>query len=137
MTERKNAPALDSQRAFEESIKERLRKDIGGLIPDAVLAQLVEKAIQGMFFTRRERKGGGYYDRTQILPSWFKEEVQKTPKSQIDGCVKNYFASHGDAIAHAVEKELVAHAPGLLAELLIGCFSAKVEKTKYAVEQSF
>lgn len=61
---------------FQGLMVERLRADVGKLIPDEKLAELVEQVIQKMFFTRKETTSE-YGSRISEEPSWFEVEVEK------------------------------------------------------------
>jgi hypothetical protein len=74
---------LTPQQLFEEKIKARLRAEIGDLIPDDVLKDLLGKAIQEMFFTRRESRPDNWHGK-HIFPSWFEETVGQLLRDRLD-----------------------------------------------------
>src|SRR5580698_1104647 len=98
-----NENQLTPQQQFENSIKDRLRKDIGDLLPNEVLAELVKKAIEDMFFVKRTTRDSYGYTTTSV--SWFEEEVAKQMKTQIAETIKAHFIENGRIIAKAIETE--------------------------------
>lgn len=74
---------LTPQKAFEEKVKDRLREDIGTLIPDEVLAEMVQKAIKEIFFSSKGESWQSTYE-----PSWFKKEIDSLMRSKINAYVE-------------------------------------------------
>lgn len=68
---------------FEKTISEKLRKDIGDLLPDEALQGLVNRAVENMFFSEREEKTGGFHSTTIKKPPFFVEEVSKLAEPMI------------------------------------------------------
>lgn len=116
--------ALTPQQQFEENIKDRLRKDVGSLLPDDVLAKLVEKSVQEIFFTRTvEKDRYGYVQKDE--PSWFTKEVDRQLKGSIAAALTNYFEQNKEAISKLVVEHIVAKTPQVLASIIVGAFLAK------------
>jgi len=87
---------------FYERLAAKLRDDIGGMLPDEVLNQLVAKAVEEEFFKPRTVRVGGHYSTvTEERPSWFVEEVGKAAKPLVEAMVKDYVAEHTDEIKKA------------------------------------
>lgn len=104
---------LTPQQKFEDKLRERLRADIGDLIPDEVLKELVDKTIQkGFFEQRRDGKG-----------SWFEEEVRKLLQSRIQEIIQRYMKDNRDAIATKATEIIVANGPRMLGNVLVSMFS--------------
>lgn len=122
--------SLTPQQQFEEGIKDRIRKDIGDLIPDSVLAQLTEKAIQETFFTKRVIKRE--YGREDIKPSWFEETVKSLLEGTMRRHVDDYMEKNGDTLAKVVATTITENGPQLLGELLVSL----INRTQYNAEQS-
>jgi hypothetical protein len=55
---------------FETKVKDRIKKDIGELMPESVLQKMVEKCVEEMFFEREI-----HYGRTE--KSWFEKEIKE------------------------------------------------------------
>lgn len=108
---------LTPQQQFEQKIIERLRADIGNLLPDNVLSSLVEKAIENMFFIRTERETS-YYKKV-VEPSWFEKEVEKQLQANIVIAVQAYFKEHAPELIQQASAAIAADAPKLLAAFFI------------------
>lgn len=125
-------PTVNPQQQFEEAIKNRIRADIGDLIPDEVLAGLVEKAIQSMFFTKKVEKK--QYGNDIHYPSWFEDEIERCIRGQIQKTVEAYFEKHGDKISQAVSEELVTAVPKLAADFLVSSITNKLAMVSYSLD---
>lgn len=90
---------LTPQQSFEEKIRDRMRDDIGDLVPDEVLADLMQKAIQEMFFTRRSTSS--YGNKTE-LPSWFEAETEKLLSIKARETLHAYMEENKDEIESAI-----------------------------------
>jgi flagellar biosynthesis/type III secretory pathway protein FliH len=72
MTEKALAP----MESFLERVKSKLRDDIGSLIPDEVLQQLVQRTIEDEFFKKGQKNiGTGYNPVYETVPSEFQKIV--------------------------------------------------------------
>lgn len=102
---------------FQTRVVEKLRADIGAMLPDEVLAQLTARAVEEQFFKPRKvvENSGSYHERTREAPSWFLEEVAKTAKPQIERLVVAHVAKHSDQIERAVNEFLAKENLMLLA----------------------
>ncbi len=125
---------LTAQQSFEENIKDRLRKDIGGLIPNEVLSQLIEKSMQEMFFTREKKpEHSGYNARFIEHPSWFDKEV----KSSLEPLIKQYLESWVESNKSDIEavclSEITKNAPSLLVGTFIKMITDKTTAASYSM----
>lgn len=72
MNDKQIAP-MDS---FMERVKQRLRDDIGSLLPDEVLADMVQRVVNDEFFTKKQvNKGNNYNSNWVAEPTEFQEMV--------------------------------------------------------------
>jgi hypothetical protein len=111
------APVVTPQQAFEDKIKAQLRANIGDLLPDEVLGEMVQKAVKDLFFTRQTRSYG-YGDRAEPF-SWFEEEVQRGLRDVMRKSLTSYFDKHGAEIAKLVGDQIIAEGPRLLGQFLV------------------
>lgn len=96
-----------AMREFQEKLIEKLRTDIAGMLPDAVLAQMVQKAIEEQFFKPRKMSSGSGYSATVIdAPSWFVEEAAKEAKPLIALLVKESVDERKEEITKAIKEYL-------------------------------
>lgn len=86
---------------FQNKITEKLRSDIGSMLPDEVLQGLVKKAVDEHFFKeRKETSSSGYHTITK--PSWFVEEVGKHAQPLIEKAVSEYVKNNKEVMEKAL-----------------------------------
>ncbi|HPT26294.1 MAG TPA: hypothetical protein PLZ95_07725 [Bryobacteraceae bacterium] len=108
---------LTPQQAFEEQIKERLRQNIGELLPDEVLSEMVKKALTDMFFTpriQRDRWGGQVEN-----PSWFEEEAGKLLRDRISEYLKTWLKENGPDLTRQVQEQISKNATSVIAAFFV------------------
>ena len=128
-----NNAELTPQQKFEEQVISRMRESIGTLIPDDVLRQMMEKAIDKMFFTRREKKNEGYGARVEVFPSWFEEECEKQLGECVAAAVKNWLEANSEAMIKAAADHITAKAPELIANFLFDAFRGTAFNLQYSL----
>ncbi|MDF0750338.1 hypothetical protein NLU14_08850 [Marinobacter sp. 71-i] len=92
---------------FQDRVKDKLKADIGSMLPDDVLAQLTQRAVDEQFFKERRAPNPRGYGSDVARPSWFVEEVAKiaepiirshieqfieTSKADIEAAIKQYIS---------------------------------------------
>lgn len=82
--------ALTAEQSFQEKMKERIRAQIGDLMPEEMLKAMVEKAVQEAFFTRPRKNKG-----TEWHPQWVEEH------SFMERTVHELLAPHVTAVAQS------------------------------------
>ncbi len=94
-------PPGDPMKSFEEKVIEKLRTDIGDMIPDDVLAGLVQKAVEEQFFKPVIQRD--QYERiASEKPSWFVQEVVKVAEPVLKEYVKKHIGNWEGEITKAV-----------------------------------
>lgn len=84
---------LTPQQSFQEKMKERITKDLGDLIPDEMLQELVNKALEEAFFKpRKVRVKSGYSEKYESMPSWFEDYVGELLKPMMQKAVDDWIA---------------------------------------------
>lgn len=84
------AKPSDPMADFQAKLKDRIRTDIAGLLPDEALQKLVEKAIEDEFFKplRVPKPNRSYYSEETIeAPSWFRAAIVEAAKPLIQKSV--------------------------------------------------
>ena len=109
---------LTPQQSFQQKIEDRLKSDIGDLIPDEALKEMVERAIESMFFKQREDNTDRY--RKVIRPSWFEDTVEKRLHETMQARIDQYFLAHGEAIGKMTANAIVECIPAVLSSLILG-----------------
>lgn len=95
----------DPMQAFRQRVLEKLRADIGSMLPDSALDGLVQQAVKDQFFA--ERKTMDSYGRVQeTKPGWFVEEVAKLAKPIVDKHVQHWVADNRNILEDAIKKFL-------------------------------
>jgi hypothetical protein len=126
--------ALTPQQTFEENIKNRLRKDIGDLVPPEVLSALIEKAMKEMFFTREKKpEHSGYNAKMIELPSWFDKEIKSLIEPLIKSHLENWLESNRSDIEAVLLGEITKNGPKLLAGLFVSIISGKASEAGYSM----
>jgi hypothetical protein len=121
---------LTPQQTFENNVKERLRKDIGELIPDDVLSALVKTAIQETFFTKKK---DGY----KTEESWFETEVKNLLRPKLEVTITDYLKDNKDAIGKQVATTIVQNAPQLLGDFLMRVLTTNSSNISYGILDEF
>jgi hypothetical protein len=96
---------LTPLQAFQERVSEKIRKDIGEMLPEDVVKALFDKAVDETFFKPRTISSG--YDRKE-LPSWFIEEITKAGKPILEKAIVDYVETHKEVIQTAISQFLTA-----------------------------
>ena len=94
----------DPMRTFQDKVVEKVRMDIGEMLPDDALAKLVQRAVDEQFFKDRVVNDGSFHKKTG--PSWFVQEVAKVADPIIKEHVEKYVADNADTIEEAVKMYL-------------------------------
>lgn len=102
MTQAIAAPVTDPMTAFREKVLEKLRADIGAMMPDEALAGMVKEAVEGEFFKRR-KSTDGYGRVVEDKPSWFVEEVAKLGQPIIKDHVTAWLAENKPVLEQAIK----------------------------------
>lgn len=93
---------VDPVTQFRQQMQDRIRENIGSLMPDEALAKIVEQGIQDAFFTHRRVPQS--YGADKIEPSWFVKFLQDECKSLVEQAVKEWVSQNQDKVL-AMAKE--------------------------------
>lgn len=93
-----------SQQTFQEKLEDRIRKDIGDLIPDEALAGMVKKAIERAFFEERE-VDAGYYSKKTTIP-WIVKLAQEQVDKRVKEQVEVWFTNNSAVVMERVQEYL-------------------------------
>lgn len=96
----------DPMKAFQEKVVDKLRGDIGEMLPDNALNKLVERAVEEQFFKPVSVKIQGNFGSrtTEEKPSWFMREVTEQVKPLIEKAAAVYVEEHKDEIQAGIDK---------------------------------
>lgn len=97
---------------FKQRVLEKLKADIGSLMPDEVVGGLVQQAIKESFFTRKEVPKPGrasYSTETVLAPSWFQAEIMAQIEPKLKAQIREFVEANDqiikDTITSALEKD--------------------------------
>ena len=107
---------LAKEPSFEDVIIQKLRKDIGELMPEEALKKIVNIAIERMFF---ERKQKSTYSSEQN-PSWLEAEVSALMKVSISEQVRIYLKEHPEEVEKAIKQAIGKGVTDMLANAING-----------------
>ncbi len=100
---------LTPQQTFEENIKNRIKADIGNLLPDEVLASLVQKAIHAVLNEK------GNYDRM----TWVEKQVKESATPKIREFMAEYLSKDKETLKQAITEYLAKEGPSMLASVIV------------------
>lgn len=100
------APAVktDPMQEFRARVLEKLRADIGSMLPDEALTGLVNEAVKEQFFTRIPTSFNYRGDPDAFKPSWFVQEVAKIGEPIISAHIEKWLKDSEAIIGEAVKK---------------------------------
>jgi hypothetical protein len=117
------ATAELTQVNFQEQMQARIRASIGDLMPDAMLADIVQKGIDKAFNEKRtveQRNSYGYSSQFVEKEPWLQEFLRTELKSQVEDQAKAWVAANGDKV-HAIVQKYVDEG---IAEALVRAFQS-------------
>jgi hypothetical protein len=82
---------------FRKRVLDKLKTDIGSLMPDEVLAGLVQQAVMDTFFKKERvpKPGRAHYSTDTVeVPSWFAAEVSVQIEPKLKSAVAAYIEEH-------------------------------------------
>ena len=97
------ATALTPQQSFQQKLMDRIRDDIGELMPDEALSEIVGKAIEKSFFEERETKDGYYgHHRTEI--PWLVKLTRDELNLRVHAAVTKWFGENDEKVRAMVQE---------------------------------
>lgn len=122
---------LMSKQSFQERMTERLREDVGKLIPDEKLAEMVEQAMQSMFFTKRvERNSWG---RETAHPSWWEDEVEKSMRERVHKFTQTYLEERSEDLEKVILETIQQNLHHWLAAAMVRVFTTSAGNISFEV----
>ncbi len=89
---------------FQDKLIERVRNDIGELLPDEVLQQVVAKAFEKAFF--EERRTTDNYNRTETKEPLLVETVRKAAAEAMKAATHEWLAENPEIMEKMIEQQL-------------------------------
>ena len=103
---------LTPQQTFEEKIKDRIRADIGDLIPDEMLREMVKRSLEDFFFkdTEHQKTYGGIEKR----PGWFHNFLKGRLERRLDKMIYRHIVNNGQQMIALIEADFIKEAPRII-----------------------
>lgn len=92
--------------SFMEKVKQKLRDDIGSLLPDDALQAMVQKVVNDEFFEKRKLPTKGYNDAPQYANSKFQNMVFEGVEPLIKEQVAKILEDRKDEIEKQVREAI-------------------------------
>lgn len=119
---------------FKKRVLDKLKGDIGSLMPEEALAELVQNAVKDAFFTRKEipKPGRDYYSKETIAsPSWFEDELTRQVEPLLKARITEVVEANKATIATAIDAEFAGNRLFIILAAVLG------ENVRAGVSQSF
>lgn len=104
---------LSPFKEFQERLREKLKDDIGSLIPPAALQEVVETAVKEAFFGSQKDSYGRTTD------SWLHTELKKVLEPTIKEEVRAVVAKNKDEINEMISKHIEANQLSLMLSMAV------------------
>ena len=122
---------LTPQQTFEQKLEERIRQDIGELMPDEALAEVVQRAIEKSFFEEREVDDGHYRHKT-VIP-WLVRLANNQLKARVDQQVEKWFVDNEEKVMGFVRQRLDAG----ICHAVVNAIDSEMSGPLYDLQQKF
>ena len=116
--------SLDPVAMFREKISERIREDIGALMPDEMLQKIVGDAIKSELYKDVSRNG-------YSTQPWLSQTIQEVVGHNIKSAVSSQIQDREEEIKAAVAEEISRAVPAMLSEIIM----AIMRGNSFALEQ--
>ena len=92
---------ITTNKTFQERMFEKVRDQMGELLTEDELKQIVDQAVQKAFFEPRKVRDG-YHD--QIKPAVFVEMMETELKSRVGKAIEQWMQDNPEIIAQTIKK---------------------------------
>jgi magnesium-transporting ATPase (P-type) len=132
---------LTPMQSFQERIQSKVRDDIAAMLPDEVIADMVQKATQSLFFerkkeTRRKNNGGWNEMETYELPSFFEDLVSKKIAPIVEHQVAAVITAQMPEINAAIQKGIDAGLMTLAVTFVDAVFKDALKANAWTMESA-
>jgi len=113
---------LSVKETFEQKITERIRKDIGELMPDEVLRDIVTRATENVFFQRVLKRD--QYGRDKAAePSWAEQVVKNCLMKKAKEVAETWMSANNDRILALINEQLEKGVLGIVRDAFLAAVS--------------
>lgn len=127
--------SLTPQQTFQSKIEERIRTDIGELIPDEALAEIVERAMQKAFFEGRPIVDHWGSKTGRSDHPWFVQCVKDVLDKRVESAVSNWIASNDAQVTSMISEQLDAGISNCLVRAFSRIFAEDMRTFENNLEQ--
>ncbi len=136
MTEGK---ALAPMETFLERVKSKLRDDIGSLLPDEAVSDMVKKVVNEEFFTKKmvdDPTDNDRYNKRKIeKPSAFQEAVITAMKPIIDRQVAEILVTYKEPIETQIRGAIDSGLSTMVLQAINEAFKQMFQQKQWDIEQ--
>lgn len=119
--------------SFEERLKEKIRKDIGDMITDEDLKNIVNKSLQDVFFTPRTVPDGRYH--TKELPPLIHELVKDALMPAMQLAINEWMKDNSEYVEKAIKDVVQQGAGTAIISALDAKFAAPLQYLGIQIQQ--
>jgi hypothetical protein len=131
--------ALAPMETFMERVKQKLRDDIGSLLPDEAVSDMVKKVVNDEFFAKRivpKPNRGSYSNETIELPSHFTEIVTAAIKPIIERQVAEILVTYKEPIETQITTAIDNGLSTMVLQAINEAFRQLFQQKQWDIEQS-
>jgi hypothetical protein len=124
---------------FMERVKQKLRDDIGSLLPDEAVSDMVKKVVNDEFFAKRivpKPNRGSYSNETIELPSHFTEMVTAAIKPIIERQVAEILVTYKEPIETQITTAIDTGLSSMVLQAINEAFKQLFQQKQWDIEQS-
>jgi len=124
---------ITTKQTFEEKLSERIKKDIGDLIPDEDLQEVVKKAMDKAFFHEKINYDNYNREKSREMP-WIVNHVKSLTEERIDAAIKKWIAENDKAVNEMVKGIIEEGITKVCLQSLTTLFQPDMQQLGYSVE---
>lgn len=127
---------LTPQQNFEDKMKARMRENFGDLVPDELLAKLLERLIEETFFTKRkisESPNRNGYEHEKQIESIFSDDIRKLVAPTFNKCMKEFIAANEEKILEMLKEFMEQSASQMILTAFTEQFGATLTNLKFSL----
>lgn len=97
---------LTAMQTFQENLKDKIKDDIGAMLPDDAVTEMIGRVVEEHFFKPKIVKTGNYHNPTNEKPSEFAQAVINEVKPLIKKHAKKFVDDNLKTIEEQVIKTI-------------------------------
>jgi hypothetical protein len=98
---------LSPQESFQKKLTDRIRKDIGELMPDEAITEAIQRAMEDAFFKpRKVHNGRTYGQQYDEHPPWIVDLVKELLEPKVKEAVEEWIGANPEEVKKIVAARL-------------------------------